>query len=349
MNTSNIVRRLWRGIWLFFSISVSLVIPFDARAEAPCEIGIKPIWQEAEELRSKLETDPFASAFGQFIKDLKDNAAELEQWKADAEDFRDNTCIPYNNDLTSYENRINTFIYKGCNAAVIEDQDLYAWCVSEHDALESLKRDINDRHATQEKPGEDKLNNWGQELLNKEQRAFDRGKEMLDPGNLENAFRLYAFSVKKDVDAGSLTSCEALAQMSDALAPKTGQYGKHLAVMGSVLAPTGNPLVLAPHARSVEFTASGFQRRFVGPPGLEKDNQVRHAVAYLMAGAEFGASGANLGTYMEDRIKKWWEGRVPEEYDYLLGIAAGEIGRDLKSGSSIDGLGNTIRAKLCGY
>ncbi|MDP1772552.1 MAG: hypothetical protein Q8L15_09740 [Methylobacter sp.] len=42
-------------------------------------------------------------------------------------------------------------------------------------------------------------------------------------------------------------------------------------------------------------------------------------------------------------------GRVPEEYDYLLGIAAGEIGRDLKSGGSVDGLGNTIRAKLCGH
>ena len=188
--------------------------------------------------------------------------------------------------------------------------------------------------------------------MTKARLAVERAKEMLDPGKLENSFRLYAFAVLKDVQARSLTSCEALARMSDALGPKTaGQYGRHLAVMGSVLASENNPIVIAPHADSVRFTASGFRRRFVGPPGrgLENANQVRHATAYLMAGAEFGAAGAKFVSYMQDRVQHLVRGRVPEEHDYLLGIAAGEIGRDLKFHTlSVNTLGNTLRAKLCG-
>jgi hypothetical protein len=76
---------------------------------------------------------------------------------------------------------------------------------------------------------------------------------------------------------------------------------------------------------------------------------VRHAVAYLMMGSEFGATGATWGTYWEDRFRKWWAGQVPEEHDYLLGVAAGEIGRDLKTNVlSVNELGNTVRSKLCG-
>jgi hypothetical protein len=138
--------------------------------------------------------------------------------------------------------------------------------------------------------------------------------------------------------------------MSDALVPKTGgQFGTHLLIMGKVLAAENNPtLVSPPNARSVAFSATGFQRRFIGPPGRERDNQVRHAVGYLMMGAEFGVVGATLGSAWEDRYRKLYGGQVPEEFDYLLAKAAGEIGRTLKASGSASTLGSTVRSKLCG-
>ncbi len=336
----------YTGTVLLTTILLTVSVP--ARAAAPCEIEIKPIWQEAEGLRSQLESDPFVSAFGTFIKDLKDNAAELQQWRSAAEDYRDRVCIPYNRDAAAYEGRVQNFINQGCTQNGIEP-GLYAWCVPEHSALENLKRDLDFRLANNVTPGEDRLNDWGGNLVTKEEQAVQHAKEMLDAGNAENAFRLYAFSVKKKVDAGSLTSCQAFAQMSDALVSRSGgQYGKHLMLMGAVLAPTANPFVFGAHPRSVVFTATGFRRKYIGPPGRERDNQVRHATAYIMAGSEFGAGGAKFGTYMEDKFTMWLNGRVPEEYDYLLGIAAGEIGRDLRGGMSASELGNSIRSKLCG-
>lgn len=346
---SNIVILFHRARWVP-ALLFALFAPVHAHALAPCEIGVDPIWQEADGLRSKLEGDSFASAFGTFVKDIKDNNAELQLWRVDAERFRTSICLPYTKDLESYESRLKTFVSKGCTQPTISPPNLYAWCVAEHASLTSEERRLKAREASEYNPGFDRILNWGQQLLTKERSAVERAKEMLDPGKLENSFRLYAFAVLKDVQAGRLTSCEALAQMSDALGPKTGwQYGRHLAMMGNVLASTRNPLVYGSHPAPVVFTASGFRRRFVGRPGAERENQVRHTVGYLMMGAEFGATGATLGTIWEDRLRKWWDGQVPEEHDYLLGIAAGEIGRDLKHHTlSAKDLGSTVRAKLCG-
>ena len=347
LSTGFVFRSLAR--WVAAILVAHLLVGF-AHAAAPCEIDIDPIWQEADGLRVKLEDDPFAIAFAIFIKDIKDNDAEFRQWRIDAEQYRDTICMPYQNAVDARESRVKIFVAKGCSQPKITDPDLYAWCVPEHAWLVSEAQKLQAREASDINPNFDRINSWGQRLVVKARRAVERGKEMLEPLNLENSFRLYAFAVQKDVQSGALTSCAALAQMSDALGPKTGwQYGRHLAVMGSVLAPTGNPLVFGVHPRSVVFTATGFRRRFIGPPGSEKDNQVRHAVGYLMMGAEFGATGATWGTYWEDRFRKWWAGQVPEEHDYLLGVAAGEIGRDLKTHAlSVHDLGNTIRSKLCG-
>ncbi|OGB22293.1 MAG: hypothetical protein A3I66_13815 [Burkholderiales bacterium RIFCSPLOWO2_02_FULL_57_36] len=321
-----------------------------AHAAVPCAISIDPIWQEADGLRGKLENDPFAAAFGTFVSDIKNNDGEFQQWRVDAEHYRDKVCTPYRKSVEAHGNRIKIFVSKGCSQPKISDPGLYAWCLEEHAWLISEAQKLEARETSEVNPKFDRLNQRGQVLLAKERQAVTRAKEMLDPYNLENTFRLYAFAVRKNVLAGVLTSCEALAQMSDALGPRTGwQYGRHLAVMGTVLAPTSNPLVYGAHPRSVVFTAGGFRRRYVGPPGSERDNQVRHAVGYLMMGAEFGATGAAWGTYWEDRFKKRWHGQVPEEHDYLLGVAAGEIGRDLKTHVlSVEELGRRIRAVLCG-
>lgn len=336
--------------WRVPAILVAHLLVAYAHAAAPCGIDIDPIWQEADGLRVKLENDPFAIAFATFIKDIKDNNTEFRQWRVDAEHYRDSICTPYQSAVTARESRVKIFVAKGCSQPKISDLSLYSWCVAEHAWLVSEAQKLEAREANEINPEFNRINNWGQQLVSKAQRAVERAKEMLDPGNLENSFRLYAFALQKKVQSGALTSCAALAQMSDALGPKTGwQYGRHLAVMGNVLAPTGNPLVFGSHPRSVVFTATGFRRRFVGPPGSEKDNQVRHAVGYLMMGAEFGATGATWGTYWEDRFKKWWVGQVPEEHDYLLGVAAGEIGRDLKLHAlSVNELGTAIRSRLCG-
>lgn len=346
-STVLVLRRLARGV---AATLLALLMQANANAAAPCAIEIDPIWQEAEGLRARLESDTFASALKTFIQDIQDNRVEFLKWQADAEQYRDKLCLPYQSAVAAYAGRAKTFVDKGCSQPKISDPQLYAWCVPEHEWLVAEAKKLTEREASVVNPNFDRVNNAGQALMDKARRAVDRAKERLDPAQLENSFRLYALALLKEVHSGALTSCAALARMSDALGPKTGwQYGRHLAVLGSVLAPTGNPLVVGAHPRSVAFSATGFRRRFVGPPGNERDNQVRHAVGYLMMGAEFGATGATWGTYWEDRFRRRWAGLVPEEHDYLLGVAAGEIGRDLKTHAlSANELGNTIRFRLCG-
>lgn len=318
-------------------------------AKKICDVAIEPVWAEADTLAERLRNDAFAEAFGVYVEDLKKNRADFEEWRRRGEQWAAANCRPLELRLDRHQAEVQA--HAASCPSVVPDQATADRCNENARRLNGQARAL-DAAIDRVSAAWEKRNDDFYPILRAQERAVGRARDMLDSANIQNAFRLYAFSVAKRVNAGQLTSCDALAQMSNTLAGKTGsQYGRHLAVMGSVLASEDNPIVIDSSARSVRFTASGFQRRFVGPPGrgLERANQVRHATAYLMAGAEFGASGAMFASYMQDKVRHLLAGRVPEEHDYLLGIAAGEIGRDLRAHAlSVEALGSRLRARLCG-
>lgn len=339
-----LLRTLLRLAAIFLVLCLIQLFPLQANAIEPCEIEIDPIWNEADQLQQSLANDPFAAAFEQFIKDFKQNREELHKWIESANDYRNRVCLPYQRDLTNYEARRPP--YERQCTGTITDPKVFADCQSEYRLLAEWKGRLDRKLYSELRPAEERLNSRGQELLTKEKRAVERAKHMIGPGNLKNAFHLFALKMSKDVGAGRISSCEALALMSEALGPKVGwEYGKFAAMMGQVLATEANPMVFDPTASSASFNASGFKSEFVG---YQKDNQVRHFVAYFMLGTEFGETAADIVSVIQDRLRLRAHGREPQEFDYKLAIAAGTLGRDVaRQPSRLRSLGSTIRAKIC--
>lgn len=178
-------------------------------------------------------------------------------------------------------------------------------------------------------------------------RPIFKGEVLLD---VAKAFHDYANEIRKAVGNGFMTSCEAMARLSDRLAPKVSdQYGAHALILTSVLASKDNPLQLIDIKRQqIDFSASGFKQAYVGSEPNE--NQVRHFLAHYMLSLDVGVLnwGQGLSIY-RDYVIPYRENRQLEYWDFELARAAEEIAKEVSTRGNwgAKSLGRAIRKEIC--
>jgi len=130
-----------------------------------------------------------------------------------------------------------------------------------------------------------------------------------------------------DFEGEEITSLEALALLFDRAAMLYDNVPDIISVLGSILAPMDG-------STPPRFTSSGFNR------WLEEEdmNQVRHAMAAMMAGLSAGGLGI-LGMQLRELFGR---NDIP---DYFLNVAAGSLGAlsEYSLRNNADDIGNIIR------
>ena len=172
----------------------------------------------------------------------------------------------------------------------------------------------------------------------------------------EAVFRLRAEEKRREVDAGSLTACEAMAQLYATIGGMT-KWDLDTIVLytARVLAPgvSLRNLVIVPPGSlpHVSLGYSGFRSQYLDTP---PSSQSHHFVGYFALGAklpvglvtEFFTECRELGLRT---CLSWAErGRGDEPGDYQLGVVAANLAQKLKEAPAlVRGLDGAIRATIC--
>lgn len=309
-----------------------------------CEIELHPIWEEGDQLLQAIKDDPFAEGLQTFSHDLETLKEELQGWIDRAQTFRDEQCLPSVRDRDNFEQAVVE--HNGRCPETAWDPTIVAGCQQSVDRLTDWKRQV-DEERDAVKAASDALNVDGKSLFEREVKAVERAKSMLDPANMEEAFWLFAQRKQRDE-----TSCEALAQLYGALGRRVGwDLGQVVQYTGLVLANTNNPFVSGAKRAPVPFGDDGFRPQYVDLPG---GNQVRHFVAYFTTGVKVpgGITRTFITGCREDNCTgyacSFLLGDNCEPGDYQLGIVAAELGDRISDDSNLlRGIEGGIRSTVC--
>jgi len=317
---------------LLASVLLLAASPFAQARTEFCALTVHPIWREAEGLVAQLERDPFSAGLEAFAQALKKLRTDLDAWLAGAR----KQCAPYEPQHAEYE------AAAGRHNERCGGQPPQAWaargCQASFDELNATKARLDAAHAAIFKG----LNPSGRDLLARVSAAVEKAKAMLDPANTEEALWLFASRKSREVRAGGLSSCEAMAQIYGALGARVGWELQPIVFnAGRVLAGEVRyrAITIIPRAprRALPFSASGFRAQYVDRAA---DNQVRHFAGYLAMGAKVpGPVLTEVFTSLRE------EG---EPGDYELGVFAGNLAEKLAQNSGLArGLEGAIRSSLC--
>lgn len=321
-------------------IAAPAVSPALTQSLPPCTMEIDPIWSDGPKLIKQLQNDAFGPAFSVYIRDLKGNQTKLEEWQRQAEQFFREQCRPVQQEFEHHE-EVRRGHDERCAGAPPDVwnrrncQQTFDWLLASKARLDPKLAAVGARGA--------EINQSGAALLAAEQHAIERARIVIDPKNSEDAFRLFVGLREREVRSGSRTSCQAMAELYDALARRLDYDGiTFCAVLERTFALRANPLLRTrfpvfddSNRSDFIFSGSGFKQEFFR--GATRDH-VRHFTFYFVQGVRMGLTIPMVASFYEDYLSN-----QPE--DFRLTLAAISLADTL--GRSPHGIGNAIRRNIC--
>jgi hypothetical protein len=301
------------------------------------------------DLLTNLEGDPFADAFGVYIRDVQRLDREGRELSQRVSVIARNDCEPFLRERSQWTLLDAELRNSGCFGQLPEQQ--YAACKPRVDGyrawwsrLETQRLAANAKIAPALSSAIDFQARAKMPLLN--------AQNVLNPDNGEDAFRLYIWWYLRKEGSPPRNSCRAFADLATVLGKRVMKQDlfidwlvRNLVAPGTALDMVMTPAVAAP--AGARFQATGFKPQFFDK---ETDNQVRHAAAHIRLGyaLPLDAGPSAVYSFADDLARKYLHGNKPEWEDYRLGVAAGRLGFRLKSGLlHTSDFGDAIRSELC--
>ncbi len=307
-------------------------------------IEIDPIWEDGKLLMAKLNQDPFSEGLTSYINDFEVLNDEMQDWIYKAELYKKNEYVPYTRELQRYEKEVKKYERK-CSRPT-DDPNLQSWCQQSYAHLTDWKNNILDPMYKQHLESAAEQNKWGADLKNREEEAVKNAEDILD--DTEKAFWLLAKVKSKEARANTISDCEALAQLVEALGQKVSyDLDEMVTMMGRVLAGgvafDSVSMVSSGRYAPPFFADKGFRSQYVvAYKDVSRRNQVRHFVGYFI----FGVQNYNNSLFSEI-IARTLDGH--EAGDYELGVVAANLGKEMAANPRLlRGLGGAIRNTI-GY
>ena len=302
------------------------------------------------DLLTNLKGDPFADAFSVYIRDVEKLDGEGRDLAQRIRDIARNDCEPYMQEYSRWTLAEAEFRSSGCEGELAPAQ--YAGCQARLANLQAWR----ERLETQRNAAQAKIDDAGARVRDFGARAkmpLLNAQNVLNPDYTEDAFRLYMRWYLRKEGTPPRDSCRALADLATALGKRVQNQDNYIDyLVRNLVEPTSplrhltDPGGATPMAGKT-FGARGFKRKFFTNPN---DNQVRHAAAHMRLGYALpvGAGASAVYSFRDDLLRKYANGDAPEWDDYYLGLAAGKLGFELRSGFlHTSDFGDAIRTQLC--
>lgn len=315
---------------------------------APCTYKVENSTALAD-ARDALERDAFTHAYGTYLRDLSDVQKDLDGWVVDARNYANGLCRSLTEAFNQYEADVKAFAASYCVVGPVAPEQV-AGCGETKNQLDQRRGIIIERQK-ESAAIEQRLGTWANDIKLKSEPAIAHALLVLDPDHVEDAFRLYISWLQRN-STGS--ACYDFATIAEQLGVRVTNQKLFLQLMARnmITAPgllTGAlprrfsvafaQFFAAPDLSPFRFGASGFKARFRTED--LRDNQVRHSLAYMVVGYSWQGTGADLVAQFRDE-------RIGEQQDYWLGVEAGHMGFQLKTGTYDTGnFGRSIRGRLC--
>jgi hypothetical protein len=302
----------------------------------PCTYQVGTLPENVKSYLEALRADPFADAYDTYIADLKHVQTDTESWVSDVDEYSQVQCRTYNDAVKQYELDKQVWEASSCRRGPVT-QDMVADCNYRHSQL-NMRYNILKNREKEIRAIEADFNHRSQALGASAEPAFKHADTVLDPDHVEDALRLYISWMKR---AGTSDSCHSLAHIAEKLGQRVTNQWYFLEYLARNLVTSPrrlSSLIRVSNLAPFAFDSSGFKARFRTDLA---DNQVRHAVAYMVVGYKYQGSGADLVAQLRDELKG-------EQQDYWLGVEAGHMGFQLRTGTYDTGnFGRAIGGRLC--
>lgn len=332
MNTCG-ARRGLLLTWILWLFNLALSNPAAGDTLQPCTYQLSTLPQAVAEALDRLRHDAFADAYETYARDLEQVEDDFHEWVDEVEEYLRTECQPYEEARQIYEQDRANF-ESGC-ASVSEDQ--LNECLYQKSQLD-LRREVLLRRGEKLNAIQEGFDQRSQTLTTTAATDIEHARLVLQPEHVEDALRLFISRIQKQ---HSGNSCHDLALIAEKLGERVVNQWYFLEFLARNLVSRPRQLSYLIREATLtpfEFDATGFQPRFRTDLG---DNQVRHAVAYMVVGYKFQGSGADLVAQIRDELKG-------EPQDYWLGVEAGHMGFQLRTGIyGTRNFGRAIRARLC--
>ncbi len=328
------------GIFLSVFLTIS---PLFARASGECELVVEPVWIEGNEVLNLLKQDPFRKAFDIYIRDLEQNQQTQRVLERKVEQFIANACTPVMSQVETHENMVRN------HNSRCENMPPEVWnqrnCQSTYDATITSKN-LLDSKLAEMRTIEGQLNAESEVNENAQKHAIERARSVLGSINTENAFRLYASKLSRNVFQQRTTdSCHAMAELYEALAQRLGENtSAYTGILERTFSVEANPVMAARTRFSLlesqprgqlRFNTTGFKRDFFV---ADWDNQVRHFTFYYVQASRFLGSISKAYSFYADQMQG-------QPSDYRLTKEALRMAE--RFSNSPTGIGSAIQRELC--
>lgn len=314
-------------------------------AAAPCLVAQPPLpacayrvrnQQTIAQARGLLRDDAFADAYTVYLRDLDASQQELDGWVRDADEYARGRCRAYSEAAAQYEADVGAFNASVCVVGPLAPEQL-ADCRYRKEQLDLRRGSLLQRREDDQALEQD-LDRRGRELEARAAGVLERAALVLDPDHVEDALRLYISWLQRNSTGGA---CSDLARIAERLGLRVQNQWLFLELLARNLVPHPDRLrwlIRATELTPFAFGASGFKARF--RTNLT-DNQVRHALAYMVVGYKYEGAGADLVSQVRDELRG-------QPQDYWLAVEAGHMGFQLRTGTYDTGnFGRAIRGRLC--
>jgi hypothetical protein len=281
-----------------------------------------------QDLLTRLRTDAFAPALDVYIHDLENVVDETGKFIARLSSLN-SRCHAYNVDAWSFDQDALDWNQSNCVSGV--EEQLGAGCAAKREGLRDRRSTLQGAYQNISNT-DDGLVNYFAEIDAKAEPAIRNAILILKPENTEQVLRLYIWHVLRMVKRGETDSCRGFAQIAQALGKRVKNQGTFLTYLTrNVMTNPGPASYIIPKGQPADpisgFSSSGFKKKFLNTEGQTK-NLIRHTAAHLLTGYELRASLTpnQIITYFRDKVLP----PNPENGDYYLALAAGELGWRLR-------------------
>jgi hypothetical protein len=289
------------------------------------------------ETRTLLQADAFAEAYDAYLRDLDAAQSEFDALVRDAQEYYDVRCRTFTEALRQWESDVADYKRSYCATRSVTPEELPE-CKYRFDQLEQRRVILVQRFGENQATEAD-LHRRNEASKSRSAPALEHALTVLDPDHVEDALRLYISWIQRNSTGGD---CTDFSRIAEQLGKRVSNREYYLAYLARNLAPHPNELnFLIPDAVLTPFTfhARGFKREF-RTEDLD-DNQVRHAMSYVVTGYLFRDKANVLIAKIRDELKG-------EPEDYRLGVLAGYMGFQLKTGTyNTANFGRAIGARMC--
>lgn len=324
--------------WLLVFLAFAAAFGAHAEIRVPGECGYRSgtIGETIESYLDPLKRDAFAEAYGTYIADLERAKADNDGLVAEVAEYSRTPCKAFTEARDIFARDAAAWNASVCVVGPVTE-NMVADCQYQESQLKQRQSILMDRLRWLESRKSD-FDQRVNDLSARARPALEHAALVLDPDHVEDALRLYVSWLQRE---RSDSSCRQFAGIAEKLGQRVQNRWLFLELLArNLVTKHGRLNGLIRHATLAPFSfdATGFKARFRTESA---DNQVRHAVAYMVVGYKYQGTGADLVAQLRDELKG-------EPQDYWLGVEAGHMGFQLRSGTYDSGnFGRNVRGRLC--